>query len=90
MATNTTSALDLLFGQDAAFRWVAEFSVRGRTFTMRGAAGTTVGDGWAELPVWNAAGRATKVKVRETDPVTVLSRHTANGTTVPEATADAA
>lgn len=86
MAANS-SALDLLFGQDDRFRWVAEFSLRGRVFMTRGAAGTTLGDGWAEIPVWNAAGDPVKVKVWETDRVQVLSRYTSNGHTVPEAPA---
>lgn len=77
-------ALDLLFGQDARFHWVARFSLRGRTYTLGAPGGTTMNSDRAIVPVWNAAGHITKVTVRATDRLQVLSRRLSGGGEYPE------
>ena len=84
MTTATTpNAVDLLFGRDDMFRWVAEFEVRGRRFTLVPGGCSTLADGYAKVRVWNASGNIVDVKVRETDRLTIVSRYAVDGSIVP-------
>jgi hypothetical protein len=84
-ATTTPDALDALFGRcPVTYNWVAGFTYRGRNYTRRAAGGTTVTADYAEVPVFNAAGQPTKIRVRRDGKVTVTSRYLVGGRTVPE------
>lgn len=54
--------------------WVETFTLRGRTLTMRHGVGASFYEGRAVFAVFNEAGRATTVTVRDADVVEVLTR----------------
>lgn len=79
----TPDAIDLLLGRDSHFRSVAGFRLRGREFTLTSGCVSNY-HCYSVVPAFNSRGTLTKVKVREGDKLTILSRYTVGGYTVPE------